>query len=99
MHSLSSKWLSDGVALSFDVIDRSGDRTPNTYVVLAEKSIQWVGVSSDSLPDKIALVETVRDALRAGTPAHKGNGHFMRAKEHLERAYLDLARPPGPPGE
>jgi hypothetical protein len=92
-NALAAKWLSDGIAMSFDVIDRSGDRSPNTYVVLAEKSVQWVSVSGDSLADKIALIETVRDALRAGTAAHKGNSHFMRAKEHLEAAYLDLARP------
>lgn len=92
-NALASKWLLDGITMSFDIIERSGDRSPNTYVVLADKSVQWVSVSEDSLPDKVALIETVRDALRAGTAAHKGNGHFMRAKEHLEAAYLDLARP------
>jgi len=86
-------WFQEGTDLLLDVIDQYGDRSPNTFVILAQRSIEWVEVAPIDFDAKRRLLESTKRTIERGVRRHGGNQQFAAAKVALQDAYLDLARP------
>jgi len=84
-------WFKEGSDLLYDIIDRVGPKTPNTYVILAERTVEWVRVAPITFDEKRKALESVRLVLLAGTRIHGGNRQFQNARERVQKAYLGLA--------
>jgi len=87
----ASAWFAEGLEMLLDVTDRVGARTPNTYVVLAQKAVGWSDVGPLSHDERKTLLETVRAQLANGSAFHSANRQFEAARIELEKAYLNLA--------
>ncbi len=83
----------EGTRIVFDVIDQRGPQSANTYVILANKTVDWTSHAPLSLDQQKVLLQTVRAAMEAGSPFHGGNRVFVTARKSVEDAYLRLSLP------
>lgn len=84
-------WFDEGLEILLGVIERIGARSPNTYVVLGDKTVAWAGLGGLSVGDRKSLLEIVRAAMKEGGQHHAGNRQFDLARDNIERVYLGLA--------
>jgi hypothetical protein len=91
------EWIMDGFAILRDIIARYAERTPNTFVVLADKAVKWCEVGPLSWEERRRLLEAVQATLRDGSRYHAGNPVYSQAVAKVDHAYLELANvtPPG----
>jgi hypothetical protein len=90
-NALAAEWFSEGAAILYDTIDKVGARSPNTFVILADKSVDWITVAPLSLDEKKRILEPVRLVLKEGNRHHGANRQFEACQKRLEDAYLALA--------
>jgi energy-coupling factor transporter ATP-binding protein EcfA2 len=83
--------FSAAFSLMLDLIDRYGLRTPNTYVVLGEQTIDWAGRGPITWDEKRRLFEIVRTAFKNGARFHYSNRQFKATQERVEAVYLGLS--------
>lgn len=88
---LARTWVTDAHDILFEIISSRGATSPNTYVVLAQKTILWCSKGSLLLREKIDILQAVRGAMKAGARWHSSNNQFSAAAADLEHAYLSLS--------
>jgi len=92
--SISASRANEALDLLFDVVDRFGQRTPNTYAVLAQSGSLWYEVSGLSQAEKRLAMTTLRATVQEGLRKHAANRGLRAAAEDLERRYLLLSVTP-----
>lgn len=88
---LARSWVDEAHEILFDIISTRGEGSPNTYVVLAEKTMEWCEKGNLMASEKASLLLAVRGAVKEGARWHSNNRQFSAAADDLERAYLSLA--------
>ncbi len=84
-------WVEEAHDILFDIISTRGENSPNTYVVLAQKTIEWCDKGDLMTSEKAHLLQGVRGAMKDGARWHIDNRQFSVAADDLERSYLSLA--------
>jgi hypothetical protein len=84
-------WFQEALAIIYDVIDAHPADSPNTYVVLAQHVDQWVQAAPIRQEERLALLQSTRAVLDEGARHYAGNNQVERARQDIERAYLNQA--------
>ncbi|WP_162246160.1 P-loop NTPase [Sanguibacter sp. Leaf3] len=78
----------EALNILFEIIDKSGHRTPNTYAVLLQEGAEWLLQSALSETERRTLMSRIRDSMLDGRAKHPGNMRLKSAAQSFERLYL-----------
>lgn len=88
---MARSWVDEAQGILFDIIADRGQSSPNTYVVLADKTVEWCERASLLPSEERDLLHSVRGVMKDGRKWHQGNRQFESSLHDLEHAYLSLA--------
>ena len=84
-------WMLEAHEILLGIIAERGQTSPNTYVVLAQKTVTWCKAAELLPAERLDLLATVRGVMKSGRQWHRDNTQFASAADDVERAYLSLA--------